>query len=323
MTELPGLDDLGLPPRWVAAARSLGMTRFALAEDQFAQILTDGGGWGPLASRRSAVYFWLAENGEAYVGKATCVRRRLRQHFGQHRDMVAAAFVPVPPDALDREERRITALAEHGFRLRNVLNVKDSGSRLPLDGLLSRQEQAAFVQGGNPRAWIREARRASPLAEARQRPKLRRLAAFGDDDVLLRAPVSEFVLAAIPRPMATEGRYWSVTLFPAAGILARVNVGIEEVLTLHEDEAGFWARVLCPRALLPEAEAPGYRSGALASVLDCEGLADLLEDPARMAAVRTHALWLARHTTPLNLRSHCPGLFDPTVTDRWADGRGP
>lgn len=315
---LPYHDNfIELDDTWALAATRLGMTNFALAEDGFSETLCENRPPEPFEKRLSAIYFWRAENGEAYIGKAVDVQSRLRQHYKNHRDLVCAAFIPVAPEALDREERRLVTLAETEFRMRNVKLVKDSVSFRPLDEFLSVEQQSAFVETGNPHAWLGGDRREFPMLESRSRVKLSK---FREDAELcsdLQVVVSEFVQAAIPMPNGTENRFWSVTYLGYDNALLRINAGQQEVFTVVEDDDGFWFRLVCPTKLSKDFDGLHYETNSYASYFDWDGAARLFASAKKMRPMREFVVWLARHTTPLNNRSHCPWLYVPEVTDRW------
>lgn len=313
-----GKQVIELAQGWGEVACEVGMGNFTFAEDNFSQVLTSEGGARRFSPRESGVYMWQAEDGECYVGQALDVQSRLRQHFRNHRDIVSAAFMQLPADRLDQEERRVVAETEPHFTMRNVKLVRSTGAHRPLDDFLNAAEQNRFSALGNDDLWLLEARRSFPFAEARQRAKLRKLDTDPEFAEFVKAAVSEFVMAMIPRPAATENRFWSVSLFPESQLVARINAGQQEVLTLHVDNRGIAARVICPTTLSKNYDGPFYQTSAYASWLELEQLADLLENTQRGAPVREHVLWLMRHTTPLNLRSHCPGMFVPEMTDRRA-----
>ena len=307
-----------IDPGWAQAAVRFGMTKFALSEDGFAEALTPSGGSGPLPKRLSAIYFWRAENGETYIGQAVDVQARLRQHYKNHRDLLYAAFLPVAVEALDGEERRLIALAESDFRMRNVKLVKDSASFRPFDEFLSSTEQADFVVRGNPSSWMQEPRRNFPILETRSRAKRASFDADADIAELLQVATSEFVLAAIPKPNRCENRFWSATYLGGAhGNLVRVNVGVQEVFTIATDGSEFYLRLISPRKFSRDVEGPVYATDSFVSYLSWNGAASLFASTARFEAMREFVVWLARHTTPLNNRSHCPWLYVPEMTDRW------
>ena len=287
------------------------MSHFCLAEDGFDSVWADGLDTQKLQKRRSAIYFWMAENGEAYVGQAVDVQSRLRQHFKNHRDLVSAAFIDVGEGLLDSEERRLVALAEREFPLRNIKLVKKSASHLPLDDFMTLPEQDDFVRRGISEFHLKETRREFPILAARSRVKIDRFQSDGEAGQVLKSLVTTFVLSAIPRPLATENRFWSVTYLGPRS--ARINVGQQELFTCNVLDGEVVVRVIAPKRLRWFAPRTSYETGDFENVLSESAFRKLSSSSRKFRPVRERAVWLARHTTPLNLASHCPWLFDPDL----------
>ena len=104
--------------KWSTLASKSGFVDFLSPEDGFKTCVTSGGAWAN--KDQPGIYFWLAADGEAYVGQSITPQSRLRQHWRDHRDVSHACFRPCPLNDLDRvEEKLITEIGKH-FPLRNI-----------------------------------------------------------------------------------------------------------------------------------------------------------------------------------------------------------
>lgn len=310
MTQDSNLAELlGVSAAWTAAARSSGFAGFLSAQDQFAHDPTKPDQAGP-SVKMTGIYFWIADNGEAYVGQAVDIRRRLKTHFKDNPDLIAAAYLICDPKNLDHQEKSKVAQLEGQFALRNVLLVKQSAKHRPLDTIIAVNAQQKFLGTGNAIGWQHTRRRRFPILERRQRQRVTRMAARAQRMELGQVVVTFFVDACIPDPFATEHRFWSVTAFEKGDMIARVNVGVQEVLTVHDCSS---IRLLCPEKLTWRASRPLYRSGARAHNLSFDKCTALLKDQTALNALRTHVVSLMRHTTALNARSHCPAMLRPEL----------
>lgn len=86
-----GAPDLEL---WSKIARENGFREFLSASDGFSRTTTSGRRWG--SQNCPGIYFWLAADGEAYVGQSVRPQSRLRQHMRAHGDILVAASSGAP-----------------------------------------------------------------------------------------------------------------------------------------------------------------------------------------------------------------------------------
>lgn len=304
-----------LDPTWSKVALSLGMNDFTLAEDGFSDVLCQGKEPRPFEKRKSGIYFWRAENGETYIGQAVDIQARLRQHFRNHRDLVYAGYVPFSPDRLDEMERILVAKAERSFPMRNVKLVQSSARHMPFDSIVPVHDQERFTESGSRPEWLHDARREFPMLAVRTRAKRARFEALGERAGLLLSAISQFVTSAIPRPHLTEARFWSVS-FPGQ-MTARINVGQQEVTTCAIEGDSARVRVVAPARLEWFARWTPYETGDFENRFSFSKAVTVFASDKKMKSVRERIIWLARHTTPLHLRSHCPWLYmPPPVTER-------
>lgn len=113
-----------------------------------------------------------------------------------------------------------------------------------LDLVVTRQEQ---------KQWLERTSAQEPTVRQTDDPDLRRRyrRRFEQFMKLPHAEESLFLLDAyivsvIPFPRRTELSFWSVTCLPdngRYGLYARVNLNMQEVLTLQADEKGLWAHL--------------------------------------------------------------------------------
>lgn len=296
-------------PAWSKIALLLGMNDFALAEDGFSEVLCQGKEPRPFGKRESGIYFWRAENGEAYVGQAVDIQARLRQHFRNHRDLVYAGYIPFPPDRLNEAERTLIAKAERSLPMRNVKLVQRSARPMPFDSIVPVHDQQRFTESGNRPEWLHDARRAFPVLAVRTRAKQARFEALGHRAGLFLSAVSQFVISAIPHPHRTEARFWSVSFLDH--MLVRVNVGQQEVMTCAIEGDRALIRIMAPVRLELFARSTGYETGDFENRFSFSKALAVFASDKKMKSVRERIVWLARHTTPLHLRSHCPWLYVP------------
>ena len=303
------------PERWWTVASSAGCTSLSSSEDGFDSCEGPlAGNWGA-KEKICGIYCWVTENGDAYVGQSVNIRNRLKQHFIAHRDLLFAAFQEFAKSRLDAEEAKAVRCFETEFPLRNIKLVKSSATHLPIDDFITPNDQSYFVENGNRASWLREPRREMPLLEVRQRSKLRVLEQ-DESYALIKNLVTEFVIRCVPRPIATENRFWSVTYFPEGWTIVRVNVGQQEQFTINTHGEDLFVRLLAPIRYSGWLTRPIYKTKSYVSKLSLEKFKGLLQDNAQTEPVRELSIWLARHTTPLNIGSHCPALFQPDQSAR-------
>ena len=287
---------------WADHVASLGFADFLTAEDGFASEIRSGGPW--LRARDSGIYTWITEGGEAYVGQTVNARSRLKQHWKNYRDIVYVAFKPVLLDRLDEEEPRMIAAIEARFPVLNISFAKSSASFVPFDRVVAPDQARRFLDGhcldaaNDWRDW--------PLLHRKQS---RRFAAFERDELYRQSldALRIYVDRCIPMPAQTEVRFWSVTVLNDSPVVFRVNAGQQEVFTLWLEEDELHARIVAYEPLSDEHGGPHYVSKSFISMTNLLGFGDWLTNE-RIQACRKLVVWLMRHTTPLNSKSHCPQL---------------
>jgi hypothetical protein len=295
------VEEIPLPEAvrgWADLAAQLGFVDFLSAEDRFQTCLASGRPWQNRSS--CGVYFWIAQNGETYVGETLTARGRLLEHLRNHPDLSYACFQPVHPE--NRKEREAD-LIEHVnsiFPTRNIKLAIRSDAHVPFDDFVSETQRESHLRG----AGVKDAQvwRDLPVLSQKHGRKY---------DRFLRHHLSQessealftYVSSVLPCPRVTEGRFWSVSLFVGPH-LVRVNAGHQEIFTLSEVEGALYAR---PLTMVPfeHAEGPRYQTRSYDHWMLAEDLANWLTGD-RLLASRELAVSLMRHTTTLNSGSHCP-----------------
>lgn len=297
--------DIDVAALWLKIARENGFEDFVTADHGFARSSSS---WRRWASRSTpGIYFWLTENGEAYIGQSVRPRDRLRQHLRDHGDITHAAFQRCSRQELDALEQKLVEVAGRHFPLRNIKFAVSTASPVAFDQLVRPAEQAAFVAGADLEddPW-------APLEEhvRLQARKFERFVADPASGPALEA-LRLFISRVIPKAAATEAKFWSVSLFPDRGFV-RVNAGHQEVFTC--DCCTGRVRVFSDRSLSwlgswrTRYEVPSWVNRVRPADLDCWLAGE------RLLSCRRLIVRLMRHTQALNSGSHCPQLL--TRADR-------
>lgn len=282
---------------WSRVALDNGFHDLLSAQDGFGRSTRSGRRWGN--RDKPGIYFWLAQNGEAYVGQSVRPMSRLRQHMRAHGDIVHAAFQRCSRGELDRLEQKLIDSAGRHFPLRNIKFALSTATRVPFDDVVSPEEQDTFLAGGDlpEGAW-------SNLEQLTrlQSHKFERFLALERATEAINA-VGTFVDRVIPKPAATESAFWSVTIMPERRFL-RVNAGQQEVFTFELGSAPI--RVLTDERVrwLRSWRIP-YQTRSFVTRVPSEQLSDWLTG-RRLLSARRLVVRLMRHTQALNFGSHCP-----------------
>lgn len=140
--------------KWRQKVLTLGFTDFVSPEDGFKSCGKSR--WQN--DKASGVYCWIAENGEAYVGQTVAARRRLLDHWKNHKDFLAAAFMRVDSRSLDEVERDCINQIAGSYATRNIKHAISTSAYVPFDSLVSERDRQIFLSGetrGNDLPWRR------------------------------------------------------------------------------------------------------------------------------------------------------------------------
>ncbi len=151
-----------------------------------------------------------------YVGQSRNVVTRFASHRRRWPDITAIAFKAFPCEELDQHERAVLAEIEsQGHRVRNLdLAGKPGGDSL-LDLVIEKEDQAEWLSSD-----LEEPTDSSRYLQAvRRRDSRKRF-----DELMSRpdagpivAAAASYVLAALPWPSQTEGRFWTISAMPSTG----------------------------------------------------------------------------------------------------------
>lgn len=243
------------------------------------------------------------------MGQSVAPRSRLRQHIKAHGDLLHAAFQPCAKCELDALERKLVDIVGQHFPLRNIKFALSTATTVPFDELVSPAEQRAFLAGETLAA---EGRRRLEEHERRQLKKFERFMADPRSAEAL-ASVRLFVDRAMPKPAATEARFWSASLLPDKRLI-RVNAGQQEIFTYDYSSAR--VRIFSDKSLsLLRSWRCDYQVPSWVNFVRPNHLDTWLAGH-RLLSCRRLALRLMRHTQALNSASHCPQLLrHPSAAD--------
>lgn len=193
--------------------------------------------------QRCGIYVLGFANGERYVGQAKDVVRRYAQHRARHGDIVSIAFQEIRESELSRVERDcIHALESRGLPLRNLAHMSVVQGERDLDLIVSSDEQAEWLDRNGPAA---DSARIVEDADLRRRYRSRfeqfMQLPHAEDALFL---LGTYINAVIPFPRRTELSFWSLSCMPAQSgvqLYARLNLNMQEVLTLEADDQELWA----------------------------------------------------------------------------------
>jgi len=130
---------------WAKVAADLGFTDFVSAEDGFRTELKSNAPW--VNGAACGIYFWVAQDGETYVGKTVNARARLREHWRNHPDLAYASFQAVPASMLGEREKTLISEVEARFSTRNIKHALKTQTHVPFDDFVNEFDQAEFLKG--------------------------------------------------------------------------------------------------------------------------------------------------------------------------------
>lgn len=129
--------------RWHELATELGFVDFLSAEDGFRTSLFTADRWR--GAKECGIYFWIAEDGETYVGETLSARNRLLEHWKNHPDLRFACFQPVAPDARKAREEDLIRRVGSKFPTRNIKHAISTRAFVPFDQFISPADRDAFL----------------------------------------------------------------------------------------------------------------------------------------------------------------------------------
>lgn len=276
---------------------------------------------------RHGVYVLGFANGERYVGRANDVTRRFLQHRITHPDIVSLTFKPVAEAEIAEEERRcIHALERCGLKLRNLAEMSVVSGPRAFDEVVTPAEQESWLTGAN-----REVDDSARPVDADLQRRLRtRFNGF-----LQRKHAAEalqflgtYLATVVPYPNRTEHTFWAVSCLPLTrDTYTRLNINMQEVLTLWVDSGRLWVSIHLARspyerefgalwkvqlatsqlAFTEHSYKPGG-GDQFELVVDPDQALQILKDPIAIEAMSTLNLRLMRKGPNYWSTSHCADL---------------
>ncbi len=289
--------------------------------------------------RRGGIYVLGFANGERYVGRSKDVVKRFLQHRAVHTDITSFTYLRVRrEDQAGQERACVAALEAGGVLLRNRALMSAVRGASEFDGMVPVDGQSAWLETG-----VLPERDVPPedtfYADLRRR-YAPRFAAFleRDDARSVLGPLGRYLRSCIPYPEDTAASFWSLSCLPVSNVLSRVNINMQEVLTLAEVDAQVLFRAHLARSPFEEDSSPSWRQDLLDRGLyldnhywvpggadqfrieaPIEALDLLLQDPIAVRAMRLLNLRLMRKGQCFWSRYHCPDLMSAALE---AEARG-
>lgn len=211
---------------------------------------------------RCGIYVLGFANGEQYVGQSVDVVSRFAAHRRRWADIVSLDWHACTADLLDKREQGVIASKLWaGGKLRNITHARGPLGVSPLDGTVAPDEQLAWLNGGDPFGGDDAERTIDEALQAKKRPAYEQLRA---DPFFPYAALAfhYFINETIPRPAATERKFWVLTAMPATNRtrghhrLGTLSINKVEVFWLFSTEFDGervpWGHLQLSRSLLTE-----------------------------------------------------------------------
>lgn len=207
---------------------------------------------------KAGVYVLGFVNGDYYVGQSTQLRGRVMDHDRKHPDIAWVCFsyirrtTSLKDNLREAEANAISAmharLHPQGIPTRGVDRVPWTPKRTPLNALITAEEQLAWLE--DPAANLgfrpRPSRHSDAPSIAKRFEHLASLTEWPE----IRAFLYEYARRVIPKPRATEIRYWMTSCFPAEELAVRLNVGWQTAVDVFIDEDGAAVHFYMPTDLV-------------------------------------------------------------------------
>lgn len=207
---------------------------------------------------KAGLYVLGFANGEYYVGRSTHLRNRILTHMNTHRDIAWVCFQYIRRSALLREvlmaaEADVISamharLHAKGIATRGVDRVPWTPQATPLDSLIAMPEQRAWITDPTHvlADGVRPARHADAASIADKFSRLSSLPEWPS----VREFLATYATRVIPRPRATEVRYWMTSCYPKGGSTVRLNVGWQTTVDVFLDEDGLAVHFYVPSGVM-------------------------------------------------------------------------
>lgn len=184
------------------------------------------------------IYVLEFDGGDRYVGQTVNLLSRLGSHRRRWSDICAVSFTACTPEELNQLEREMIREIERDHPVRNRAYVGIPGGAVPLDLVVDRQEQEAWLYGVQP-AYPEDERTRAAERRIRTESAFAKLRAHEQFDALM-ADLTAYAELVIPWPGVTGGRFWGMTAMPGTARTAEqrrlvtINAHNVEVLYVME-----------------------------------------------------------------------------------------
>jgi hypothetical protein len=318
------MDSSEIPKRILNLATKAGFaTRFhrVVGRASIADLFKQG--------RRCGVYLLYFRNGEMYVGQAKDVTKRYAQHRKTWRDIVMLSFQVVSPTKLDEVEQTAIKTLDRTKLLRNILHA--SAPVIPegdcdLDNVLNPAEQDRWLVNSNYKGGNLCERIVDEELRKKYHARYKKFAKDREFEVIVGF-LRHYVLNCLPAPAQTEVVFWSLSCAPSTAVRARVNLNMQDVLTVYQEDDRIWASFHLAKSPLPKEirdelvqrvisihlSGHKYKPGGpdqMRIIVDLYDAQDLVENHSVLSAVRLFNLRLMRKGVCMWGKNHCLDLAD-------------
>lgn len=281
---------------------------------------------------RCGIYILHFRNDQYYVGQAKDVTRRYIQHRQNHDDIIKLSFKKVRRKELDEEERHmIWSLEQQGFALRNVTYASIPKGESDFDLIMPVKQQERWLEDltfidldgdrlKDPALRIRYTKR---YEQFMTQPQAEQIITF----------LQAYVRVGIPAIKRGEVSFWCLSCLPAKHVYNRINVGLQEVLTLFDAENMIWCSfhlALTPIDYISDKEAHEldrryphlistdhfYKSGGVDQgnlQIPLSDAIGFIHEPIIAKSIRLFNWRLMKKGACLNSRFHCLDLADKII----------
>jgi hypothetical protein len=211
---------------------------------------------------RCGIYVLGFDDGEQYVGQSVDVVSRFASHRRRWADIATLDWHSCNQAALnEREQGVIAGRLAADSKLRNIKYAQGPLGASPLDSTVAPDEQLAWINGKDPFEGRDAARQIDEAQRLKKQPSFEKLQ---KDPFFLYTvlAVNWFVGLTIPKPTATERRFWVLTAMPATNRskghyrLATLSINKVEVFWLFSTDFDGdripWGQMQLSRSLLTE-----------------------------------------------------------------------
>lgn len=188
---------------------------------------------------RCGIYILHFRNDQYYVGQAKDVTRRYIQHRQNHDDIIKLSFKKVARKKLDEEEKHtIWSLEQQGFALRNVTYASIPKAESDFDLIMPIEEQERWLEDLTF-VDLDGDRLKDPALRIRYTKRYEQFMAQSQAEQIISF-LQAYVQVGIPAIKRGEVSFWCLSCLPAKHTYNRINVGLQEVLTLFNNGDIIW-----------------------------------------------------------------------------------